>query len=450
MAHATNPHTGKGRNTLRRFVVALVLATLTLGTAAAQEFDWRQFEGQEIRFLMNQHPFTDFIEPLVPEFEELTGIDVTLESYPEDQFRQRRLLEVGSGAATLDGYMVMPGQVGAQYLGANWIRYIDDFVNDPTLTNPDLDVEDFFGGALSTFQSDQGLFGLPLQIESSLLFYREDLLAAAGFDGPPETLEELAEYAAALDSDQVAGFAMRGRGAAATSQIVNLLYSFGGQWLNNDGTSALASPESVAALEYYANLLREYGPPGPSNMHWNEVMSLYAQGGVAMVFDANVFRSIVEDPDQATQVVIDNTAYAPLPAGPAGSVPAVLVWGLGINHASDNPEAAWYFIQWALSKENQVAALLDGVPAARASSWENDEFQATAPQSWIDASQESFDIGQPDWNPPVIAVAEVRDAYGQAIVAALQGQDAQQALDQAAQTMNDIISRTGASASSGQ
>ena len=277
------------------------------------------------------------------------------------------------------------------------------------------------------------------------MFYREDLLQEAGFDGPPETLEELEQYAATLDSDQVAGFAMRGRGAAATSQIVNLLYSFGGKWLNEDGTSALASPESVAALEYYANMLREYGPPGPSNMHWNEVMSLYAQGGAAMVFDANVFRSIVEDPDQATQVVIDNTKYAPLPAGPAGSVPAVLVWGLGINHASDNPEAAWYFIQWALSKENQVAALLAGVPAARETAWADEEFQATAPVSWIEASRESFNIGQPDWNPPVIPVAEVRDAYGQAIVAALQGGDAQQALEQAAAEMDRIVSRTSAS-----
>jgi len=430
---------------MKRLLTLFAVVTLVGSTALAQEFDWRQFEGQEIRFLMNQHPFTDFIAPLVPEFEELTGIDVTLESYPEDQFRQRRLLEVGSGAATLDGYMVMPGQVGAQYLGANWIRYLDDFVDDPTLTNPDLDLEDFFGGALSTFQGEQGLFGLPLQIESSLLFYREDLLQEAGFDGPPQTLEELEQYAAALDSGQVAGFAMRGRGAAATSQIVNLLYSFGGKWLNDDGSSALASPESVAALEYYANMLREYGPPGPSNLHWNEVMSLYAQGGAAMVFDANVFRSIVEDPQQATQVVIDNTAYAPLPAGPAGSVPAVLVWGLGINHASDNPEAAWYFIQWALSKENQVAALLAGVPAARETAWADEEFKATAPVSWIEASRESFNIGQPDWNPPVIPVAEVRDAYGQAIVAALQGGDAQQALEQAAAEMDRIVSRTSAS-----
>ena len=169
---------------LRLLVLTMVL--LGFAVATAQEFDWRRFEGSEIRFMMNRHPFTNWLEPLVPEFEAATGITVNLEVLPEDQFRQVRLLEVSSGATTLDGYMMMPGQVSAQYLGAGWMRFIDDLVADPSLTMPDLDLDDFFGGALSTFQSEDGLFGLPLQIESSLLFYRADLFEAAGIDGPPD------------------------------------------------------------------------------------------------------------------------------------------------------------------------------------------------------------------------------------------------------------------------
>ncbi len=419
-----------------------LLIVVTFGLSSAQQFDWRQFEGTNIRFLMNRHPFTNFIEPLIPEFEELTGIDVTLEIFPEDQFRQRRLLEVSSGASTLDGYMIMPGQVGAQYLGANWASYLDDFVNDPSLTNPDLDLEDFFGGAIDTFYNDGRLYGLPLQIESSLLFYRKDLLAAAGFDGPPQTMEELRAYAEKLNQGNVAGFAMRGKGASATSQIVNFLMSFGGTWLNEDGSSALASEASQEALAFYADLLRNYGPPGVTNMSWPEVTSLFAQGQAAMIFDANVFRSIMQDPDQAIDVVRENVGYAPIPAGPAGRKPVVLVWGLSVNHASENPGAAWYFIQWALSKENQLKAALAGVPAARQSSWENEEFQTMAPADWIAASQESFAVGSPLWNPPVIPVPEVRDAYGQAIVAALQGRDIKSALERAAGEMDEIVARS--------
>ena len=426
-----------------RGIRTLVIVALLVGFAAAnaQEFDWRRFEGTDIRFMMNRHPFTNWIEPVVNEFEELTGINVTLEVLPEDQFRQVRLLEVSSAAPTLDGYMIMPGQVAAQYLGAGWLRPIDDLVVDPSLTMPDLDLDDFFGGALSTFEGPDGLFGLPLQIESSVLFYRADLFEAAGLEGPPTTMDELMAYAAALHSDEVAGFAMRGRGAAATSQTVNLLYSFGGQWMDEDGNSALASEESLAAHEFYAEIMRNYGPPGPTNLHWPEVLSLYGQGQAAMIFDANVFRPNMEDPEQAIDVVIENTRYAPLPAGPAGSVPGVLVWGLAVNHASQKAEAAWYFIQWALSRENQERLLLFGVPAARASAWENEEFQATAPADWIEASQISFEVGQPDWNPPVIPVAEVRDAYGQALVAALEGRDILAALQRAAQDVDRIVER---------
>ena len=426
----------------KTYVFVALVVLLVVSSVSAQDFDWRQFEGQEIRFLMNRHPFTDFIEPLVPEFEELTGIKVTLEVFPEDQFRQRRLLEASSGESTLDGYMIMPGQVGAQYLGAGWVRFIDDFVNDPSLTAPDLDVEDFYNGALDTFKAGDGLYGLPLQIESSLLFYRKDLFQAAGLDGPPQTMDDLRSYADTLNQDGVAGFAARGKGASATSQIVNFLYSFGGQWLNEDGTSALAGEGSQAALTYYADLLRADGPPGVTNMSWPEVTGLFAQGQAAMIFDANVFRSIMEDPEQAIDTVRENVGYAPVPEGPAGRVPAVLVWGLAVNQASEHPEASWYFIQWALSKENQLKALLSGVPAARASAWQDEEFKATAPADWIEASQTSFDTGQPDWNPPVVPVPEVRDAYGQAIVSALQGQDVAQGLERAAQEMDRIVSRT--------
>ncbi|ADI15294.1 ABC transporter substrate-binding protein [Truepera radiovictrix] len=429
--------------TVKRYALVGALSLGSLASlAGAQEFDWRRFEGTNIRFLMNNHPFTDFITPLVPEFEELTGINVTLESFPEDQFRQRRLLEASSGASSLDGYMIQPGQDGAQYLGAGWVRFVDDFVADSTLTNPELDMEDFFEGAISTFETEGGLYGLPLQIESSVLFYRTDLFEEAGLDGPPETMEELREYAEALNGPGMAGFAARGRGANATSQIVNFLYSFGGQWLNDDGTSALDSEASQEALAFYADLLRNYGPPGVVNMSWPEVTSIFAQNQAAMMFDANVFRSIIEDPAQTLDVVRENVAYAPLPEGPAGRVPAVLVWGLSVNHASQNPEASWYFIQWALSKENQLAALLEGVPAARPSAWENEEFQATAPESWIEASQLHYSIGHGDWNPPVVPVPEVRDAYGQAIVAALQGQEVGPALEQANREINAILERS--------
>ena len=60
--------------------------------STAGAIDWKQLQGTEIRFLMNKHPFTTSIQPKVAEFEKMTGIKVNLEVFPEDQFRNKRLL----------------------------------------------------------------------------------------------------------------------------------------------------------------------------------------------------------------------------------------------------------------------------------------------------------------------------------------------------------------------
>ena len=43
------------------------------------------------------------------------------------------------------------------------------------------------------------------------------------------------------------------------------------------------------------------------------------------------------------------------------------------------------------------------------------------------------------WNPPVVSVAECRDAMGSAIVAAIFGKDVQKACDKAAKKINAIL-----------
>lgn len=46
--------------------------------AASKAFDWKQFKGQEITLLLDEHPWTEGARPLVKEFEDQTGIKVNL------------------------------------------------------------------------------------------------------------------------------------------------------------------------------------------------------------------------------------------------------------------------------------------------------------------------------------------------------------------------------------
>jgi len=55
-------------------LLGILLCVGMLSATAFAQVDWKQLQGTEIRFLMNKHPFTTFIEPKVPEFEKMTGI----------------------------------------------------------------------------------------------------------------------------------------------------------------------------------------------------------------------------------------------------------------------------------------------------------------------------------------------------------------------------------------
>jgi multiple sugar transport system substrate-binding protein len=421
------------------FVFTLLFAFIVSSLAMA--VDWKQFEGQKIRFLMNKHPFTTFIQERVPEFEEMTGIDVVLEVYPEDQFRNKRLIEL-NGGGQVDGFMIMPGNAKLHYWKAGWLKPLDEFMTDPELTEiKEWDLGDFYPGPMKGARIDGKQIGVVINAEASLLAYRKDLFDEYGVK-VPETMEELEEAAKffdgkVIDGKEMAGITLRGKKAAATSQFVDFLYSFGGSWTKEDGTSNIDSPASIAALDFYGKLLREYGPQGPTMLHWAESTSIFMEGKAAMIFDANVFKSLYEDPQESK--VAGKVGYTIIPAGPAGSVPHVSNWSLSISGTStpERQKAAWLFIQWATNKENALAALKAGVPSGRASSWDDPEYKANdATPDWTAGSLKSFEIGQPQWNPPVLNVAEIRDIVGQAIVDSIDGKDVEKAAKDAAELMN--------------
>ncbi len=426
----------------RLFGVSLfTLLCLTLMSSIVMaEMNWKQCEGVEVRFLMNKHPFTSYIEPKVALFEATTGIKVNLEVFPEDQFRNKRLIELNAGGQ-VDGYMIMPGQAKLHYSKAGWLKPLDEYIADPSLTQNDWDVNDFFAGPMKGASADGKQIGIVINAEASLLAYRKDLFERFNVK-VPETMEEL-EAAAKffhgkeVDGKKMVGITLRGKGAAATSQWVDFLYSFGGSWTTEDGKANIASPESIAAFQFYGEMLRNYGPQGPSMFHWSESTSLFMEGTAAMIFDANVFKSLYENPKESN--VAGKVGYTTIPAGPAGKVPHVSNWSLAVSGTStpERQKAAWLFVQWATNKENVLGALLAGVPAGRASAWNSEEFKAndTNPD-WTAATLKSFDIGQPQWNPPVLNVPEIRDIVGQIIVDAIDGKDVKKSAQKGAKMMD--------------
>ena len=407
----------------------------------AEGFNARAYAGTEIHILANDHPWVHHTAPSIHEFSELTGIAVSFDVYPEEQFRIKRTVEMLSGISAYDVFMIMPGNSLSEYHAKGWVEALDTYLKDSTLAWPDYDLPDLYPSALEASIRKGRPYSLPVLLETSILAYNKRIFAAYNLQ-VPRTMQELEQAARAIhqgSGGRIAGITMRGRDTSATSQWVDFLHSFGGSWLDQDGNAAIDAPQAIAALQFYGRLLRDYGPRDATRIGWYESVSLFMRGEAGMIYDANLFRTHYEDREHST--VYNELGYAVLPAGPAGPVPHVSHWGLAIDPRSRHKEAAWLFIQWASSKEQALSAHLAGIPSARESVWKQPMFTDNDPApEWTAASTRSYEIATFQWNPPVINTGKARQVVGEAITAAILGQDVAAAARKASVGLDVILS----------
>jgi len=433
-----------------RYLIAigLIFGLILASTVQAAQFNWQQFKGTQLRVLFNKHAWQTGIEPHLKEFEALTGIKLITEVYPEDQFRAKVLVELTSGASTIDVFMTMPAQEGLKYMRAGWLQPAGEFLKDASVTDSDYNWNDFLSKTRDAMMIEGKLVGPPIQVENVSLMYRKDIFQKFNVK-VPTTLDEMEAAAKALngkpmtdDGQSGFGFVARGKRAAATSMFAGMLHAMGATWIGPNREPAFNTEEGVKAFEMWGRMLRLYGPPGSENNHWYEASSIFSQGKAAMYTDANSLFPVIEDPQKSK--VVGKVGYALFPRGPKGQYGStVAVWGLGMPKTSKNQKAAWLFMQWATAKE-QVLKLQSerGILGCRESVWKDPKGKAKVPGDLAESLMEGSKVGTPFWNPPVVAVAEVRDAIGAAIVTSIQGGDVRAAVQKAAVDVKRIMAET--------
>ena len=435
--------------TRRAWLVAMAIVLTEMSPAfAQQQFNWQQAKGSQLRVMLNKHPWQGAIEPHLKEFEALTGVKLVTEVYPEDQFRAKVLVELTSGASSIDVFMSMPAQEGLKYMRAGWLQPVDEFLKNPALTAPDYNWNDFLEKTRDAMVIEGKIVGVPIQVENASLMYRKDVFQKYNVK-VPTTLEELEAAAKALNGKAMTddgqpgyGIVARGKRAAATSTFAAYLHAMGSTWLGPNHEPMFNNEDGVKALDLYGRLLRQYGPPGSENNHWYEASSIFSQGKSAMYTDSNALFPVIEDPQKSK--VIGKVGYALFPRGPKGQYGStVAVWGLAMPKTSQNQKAAWLFMQWATAKEQVLAVQSEkGVLGARDSVWKDAKGLSKVPADLRESLTVGSKVGTPLWNPPVVAVAECRDAIGAAIVVSIQGGDVRAADNKAAADVKRIMAET--------
>jgi multiple sugar transport system substrate-binding protein len=439
----------------------LILGLTYASSVQAGQFTWQQFKGTRLRVLFNcatpgwgqppclqTHLWHAGIEPYLNDFEALTGIKLAIEVSPEHEFRAKLLVELGSGASGIDVFMSTPAQEGLKYMRAGWLQPVDGFLKDPSLTSPDYDWNDFLEKTRDAMTIAGRLIGPPIQVENLSLMYRKDIFQNYNVK-VPTTLDDLEVAAKALNgkpmtNDGLPGYGIVGRGNQSTTASVfaGMLHAMGGAWLTPNREPAINSEAAIKAIDTWGRLLRLYGPPGSENHHWYEASSIFSQGKAAMYADVNSLWQVIENPQKSK--VSGKVGYALFPRGPRGQYGStVAVWGLAMPKTSKHPKAAWLFMQWATSKDQVLKVQSErGVLGCRESVWKNPKGPARIPADLAESLTVASKFGTPLWSPPLVAVDEVRDAIGAAIVTSIRGGDVRAAANTAAADMRRIMAET--------
>lgn len=421
------------------------------------KINWRQVEGEKIKILVTPaHYFTKF-RAVSLQFTELTGIKVDFEIIPPRENREKAVLDLGAKTGNYATHTADPMFLPL-YETNHWIDPLDDYLNDPKLTDKNwFNVMDIIPLWRAADSVKGKLYGMPVEGEATIHIYRKDICEKLGIK-PPETLDEFKEAAKKVNKfdGKMAGAALRGfRGAGQNVYIwPSLFLEFGGKWFDGQGKPQVNSEAGVKALEYYCDLLQNYGPPGVENMNWPEIMEAFAGGNIFQYIDANSTASIIEDKRKSK--VAGLIGYQRWPKGPTGRrVTSIWNWTCPINAALSKKKkiATWLYLQWLASRPTQFSsAVYKETPEAvvrtgvnRVSIWSDPEYRKVIgytpnyAEVVLRSIKEDTDA---DWRPRVPEWPKIGEAMAVAIQSALVKQTTpKKALDEANKNISMFMAK---------
>ena len=421
-----------------------VTSFATRSPAYAAGFDWQRHKGEHLEVYLSKNPRGDMLLAANREFEELTGMRVSAEQVPEQQFRQKFTLEFASGHPSFDVVNVAPHVQKGMLAKTKWLLDLRGVLGDSQMTSPDFDIGDFAGPVMRySTHPDGNLYTIMQNVDYSIIFWNKEIFAEKGISYP-RSLSELADAAKALHDPKrgIHGWVGRGLKNANMSAWCCFMMGWGQNGIDPDLAVHTTTPKAVAAAELYQTLMRNYAPQGSVGFNWYESQNTFSQGRAAMWFDSTGFAQPLEDP--ATSKVVGKVGYSVVPPGPAAQVSGLTADGLSIPAGCPRKGAAWLYIQWACGKDMMTKQLVSGAGAPpRASAFDRAKAapKTVLPAEWIEAVRLSAAIARPQY-PQIVAVTEYRDIFGIALSNMILGADPATELAKATKEFVPIMERT--------
>lgn len=217
--------------------------------------------------------------------------------------------------------------------------YDGDLLDPSTLPEASLDATTYDGAQ----------YGAPMAATAGMLYYNKELFADAGLNGPPETLDELAEFAVELTDTSAGQHGLALPDHAAMPSWAVLLWANGGGIVSDDNShSILADPASIEAAEFWTDLIinESITPVGMSGV---EADNLFASGQAAMEFNGPWAAALFEESGIAFGMV-------PVPPGRETQAAAAVSVNMHLNADATDAEAAaaYAFMAFWNSEDSQT------------------------------------------------------------------------------------------------
>jgi sorbitol/mannitol transport system substrate-binding protein len=314
-------------------------------------------KGGSINVAIVDNPQMKDIAALTPSlFTAKTNIKVNYTVLDEGTLRQVTTRDVAAGGRQFDVAMIGPFEA-PQFGAAGNLVDLTPLAKADTAYN----LDDLIPSVRNALSAGGKLYAAPFYGESSFLMYRKDVLEKAGVTMPDKpTWAQVADIAKKVNSPSMAGICLRGKpgwgdlGASFTT----VLNTFGGTWWSAkpDGSPDKAQVDQPAfktALDFYAKLVQDAGEKDAANSSFNECLTQYQQGKVAMWYDATVAAGLLEAKNSPVR---GKNGYALAPVEKTKASGWLWSWALAIPKSSPDAADAWKYISWATSANYIKAA----------------------------------------------------------------------------------------------
>ncbi|RIK72281.1 MAG: ABC transporter substrate-binding protein [Planctomycetota bacterium] len=292
-------------------------------------------------------------QPLIDEFEAAhPNIRIEMQQIPWTAAHEK-LLTAFAGD-TLPDVCQLGNTWIPEFVALNSLEDLSSRIAASTAIEP----ADYFAGAWRSNIVEGRQYGVPWYVDTRVIFYRTDMLAAAGHDRPPRSWDEWLQVMRDVQARQPAGSYAVLLPVNEFEQPVILGLQTGGDMLKEDGRYGNFSGANFRrAFEFYVRIFREGLAPKLPNTQISNVWQEFARGTFAMYitgpWNVNEFRRRLPKDFDA------KWSTAPWPSPDGDGYGTSYAGGSSLVMFADSPqkEAAWKFIEFMAQPRQQVRLL---------------------------------------------------------------------------------------------